>query len=51
MISHEDMMGIIATEAIEALPVKPLESEKDLPTIEYDLRLVRKEDGTLEWRD
>ena len=52
MISQKDMLNIICTEAIEAEPRQLVtKEESELPTINYDLRLVRKEDGTLEWRD
>jgi len=53
MVSHEDMMGIIATEACELRAVdeiaKPL--QKDEPVMICDLRLVREPDGTLTWQD
>jgi hypothetical protein len=62
MISQQEMLDMIATEAVEGgpPPPKPLRmSPKMLRRavrslnmfVRYDLRLVRHEDGRLEWRD
>ena len=57
MISQKDMVGIIATEAAEAasgacwagLPRRS--SKRKEKTVKYNLRLVQKKNGELEWRD
>lgn len=55
MISQKDMLDIILTEAIEMQSERVLldgnkTTDPDL-VIQYDLRVVQKEDGTFEWRD
>ena len=55
MISQREMLDIIRTEAIEGPeqgpPPERREPDPDEPSFVYDLRLVKKADGTLEWRD
>ena len=50
MISQKEMLDIILTEALETVERKEIK-EKDEPSIEYNLRLVRNSDGSLEWVD
>lgn len=52
MISQKEMLDIIATEAVE-LPVRERQPlpEKAEACVRYNLRLVRHEDGRLEWKD
>lgn len=57
MISQQDMLNIIRTEAIEGPdwkhPLLPERREPDPnePTMEYPLRLVRDKDGQYHWED
>lgn len=46
MISIDDMLGIIATEAAESGP-EPASTKGE--SFQYDLELIQHEDGTLEW--
>lgn len=57
MISRHDMLGIIATEAIDPpldRPVRQMrvrQPARKSPSCRYNLRVVRMPDGRLEWRD
>ncbi|MDE2103444.1 MAG: hypothetical protein KGL39_39750 [Patescibacteria group bacterium] len=55
MISQKEMLGIIATEAIESdSEQNPNGIRLDSPekaSIKYSLRLVREKDGALRWDD
>lgn len=57
MNSSEDILGMIATEAIEGdfrhpnMPERDPRKKDEGPTISMPLRLVREKDGTLKWED
>jgi hypothetical protein len=54
MISQKEMLDIIWTETIEKYAQqREVDKEKDLvvPSVAYDLRLIKHKDGTLEWKD
>jgi len=52
MISNLELLDIIATEAIEdEIPTRREEASPNTSQVNYPLRLVRYEDGRLEWKD
>lgn len=46
MASINDTLDMIATEAFDEAP---LEIDDREPVLQYDLELIRRPDGTLEW--
>jgi len=53
MISQREMLDIIRTEALEPPEPGPLQhrEKESEPEVQYDLRLVRRADGSLAWED
>lgn len=55
MFTRQELLEMIATEAHESIarsgPYESLTRLEETPTLKYDLRLVRDEQGILEWRD
>jgi len=48
MIGIKSMLKIIATEAVEEFPE---ENENENPSIPFKLKVIKKEDNTLDWID
>ncbi len=56
MFSIDELLGMIVTESVEEdrgyLNLKRYEKpSEELPTINYELRLVRYPDGRMEWKE
>lgn len=47
MISPENLLNMVCTEASEGTP--PPAPARELPVLRYDLELIEREDGSLEW--
>jgi len=51
MFSIDELLGMIATEAVEDLDKRYIKQEEYMPNMRYDLRLVREPDGRLHWEE
>jgi len=51
MFSIDELLGMIATEAVEGLDKKYIKQEGYMPGMRYDLRLIREPNGMIRWEE
>ncbi len=57
MCSHQELLGMVVTEALDGPLMKRVKTDFKKRTVQeelvldYNLRLIKHEDGALEWRD